>query len=147
MKKYSIFLLLFSISMTFLSCETTETSVEPKDKEEKEIEPIPGAILQGSFKGSSGYNTSGVASVSRSEDGNRTLTFTDFSTSNGPDLKVYLAEDNAATNFVEISDEVKRGNNSYAIPSDVDLSKQKFVLIWCKAFSVNFGYTELVEPE
>ena len=61
----------------------------------------------------------------------------------GPDLRVYLSNDKAASSFVEVKNEVKNGNSFYKIPTSVDLSKQKTVLIWCKAFSVNFGSAEL----
>lgn len=148
MKKYSILLIFLFTTAAIISCENLQSDIAPKDdKKEKVVETIPGAILQGSFTGAGNYSTSGIASISRDDAGKHTLSFADFKTSNGPDLRIYLAEDTKATNFVEISDDVKEGNKSFEIPSNVDLSKQKFVLIWCKAFSVNFGYTELVEPK
>lgn len=149
MKKISHILLLLLTAFTLLSCEEENPNIDPKkEMEEEEVAtPIPGAILQGSFTGASGYTTTGTASVALNDDNEPVLSFTDFKTSNGPDLRVYLAEDTKATNFVEITDKVENGNKTYDIPGTVDLEKQKFVLIWCKAFSVSFGSSELVQLE
>ena len=71
---------------------------------------------------------------------NKTLRFENFSTINGPDLYVYLATDEKATDFINLGkNKATQGNINYSIPSGTDLSKYKFVLIWCKSFSVNFG--------
>ena len=71
---------------------------------------------------------------------NKTLRFENFSTINGPDLYVYLATDEKATDFINLGkNKATQGDINYSIPSGTDLSKYKFVLIWCKSFSVNFG--------
>jgi hypothetical protein len=69
-------------------------------------------------------------------DGDRVLRFTNFETSSGPDVVVYLI---AASNAND-SDSVKNANPSrlakgkqgrtnYEIPSDVDLNKYKSVTL------------------
>jgi hypothetical protein len=35
------------------------------------------------------------------------------------------------------------GNQQYEIPDDVDLDKYSTVVIWCRAFSVEFGAAQL----
>jgi Electron transfer DM13 len=86
------------------------------------------------------------------EDGTRVLRFTAFSTSNGPDVHVYMvaADDakDAATvekaGFVDLG--VIKGNigdQNYVLASDLDLAKSRAVSIWCKRFSVNFGAAPL----
>lgn len=99
-------------------------------------------LLQGKFANDS-HPTSGTAKVYEAKDGKRTLVFENLKSDAGPDLRIYIANDKAVTNFVELSNKVENGNKSYDIPAKVDLSKQKFVLIWCKQFSVLFGHAEL----
>ena len=98
------------------------------------------------------HATSGTAAVYQLADGTRVLRFTDFKTSNGPDVHVYLF----ATDDARDSESVKRaafldlgsikgniGDQNYTLGSDVDLSKYRTVSVWCKRFSVNFGAAPL----
>ena len=78
------------------------------------------------------------------EDESSILNLEDFKTTNGPDLYVYLATDDRATEFVDLGKlKTSNGNQDYEIPENVDLSKYDKILIWCKAFSVLFGSAEL----
>ena len=99
-------------------------------------------IFEGAFV-SNAHTTSGIARVFENSKGAKTLTFENLKSDAGPDLRIYLAEDKAITNFIEISKIVKNGDISYELPATVNISKQKFVLIWCKQFSVLFGSSEL----
>lgn len=101
-------------------------------------------ILQGTFTSSNSYTTSGSVKVYEDKSKKRSLVFENFKTNNGPDLKIYMAEDNVVTNFVQITDKVNtNGSYSLSIPDNVDLKKQKTVVIWCKAFSRAFGTASL----
>ncbi len=53
------------------------------------IENGPMALSQGGFK-SLAHETRGTATIYQLDDGKRTLRLTEFETSNGPDLRVYL---------------------------------------------------------
>src|ERR1700745_3265054 len=94
----------------------------------------------------------GTATVCRIGDGSRILRLTSFSTSNGPDVHVYMvASDDAKdvatvekAGFVDLG--VIKGNigdQNYTLGSDLDLAKYRAVSIWCKRFSVNFGAAAL----
>ena len=94
------------------------------------------------------HATSGTATVYQLADGTRVLRFTDFKTSNGPDVHVYLvAADDASDSesvmkvgFVDLgSIKGNIGDQNYTLSSGVDLSKYRAVSVWCKRFSVNFG--------
>jgi hypothetical protein len=98
------------------------------------------------------HPTAGTATIYQLGDGNRVLRFTGFSTSNGPDVHVYLvAADDAKdiatvehAGFIDLG--VIKGNigdQNYALDSDLDLAKYRAVSIWCKRFSVNFGAAAL----
>ena len=111
----------------------------------------PVALAKGSFHGVH-HETKGTATVYRLPDGKRVLRFTDFETSNGPDVQIYLvaagdASDNATVTragFVVLGPmKGNRGDQNYEIPADLDLAKYRTVTIWCKRFSVNFGSAPL----
>ena len=98
------------------------------------------------------HATSGTATVYQLSDGARVLRFTDFKTSNGPDVHVYLvAADDASDNesvtkagFVDLgSIKGNIGDQNYTLGPDVNLSKYRAVSVWCKRFSVNFGAAPL----
>lgn len=98
------------------------------------------------------HKTQGNATVYQLPDGKRTLRLSDFETSNGPDVHVYLiaapdAKDNATvTNagFIDLgSIKGNKGDQNYELASNIDLSKYHAVTIWCKRFSVNFGTAPL----
>ncbi|MFN3848790.1 MAG: DM13 domain-containing protein [Spirosomataceae bacterium] len=99
-------------------------------------------VLQGNFE-SAVHATSGVVKIYEDKDKKRTLVFENFKTDAGPDLRIYLAEDRSVTNFIQITDKVQNGNLSLAIPTNADLKKQNHVLIWCRQFSVLFGFATL----
>ena len=116
--------------------------------------PGPRIVAQGKFRGLA-HETKGVAAIYRLPDGKRVLRLTEFETSNGPDVHVYLvraadANDNAAVKkagFVDLgSMKGNRGDQNYDVPVDIDLSTHRSVSIWCARFSVNFGVAPLM-PE
>lgn len=98
------------------------------------------------------HPTAGTATIYQTGDGARILRFTNFSTSNGPDVHVYLvAADDAKdiatverAGFMDLG--VIKGNvgdQNYVLGNDLDLTKYRAVSIWCKRFSVNFGAAAL----
>lgn len=111
----------------------------------------PVALSAGKFHGVH-HKTQGLATVYRLADGRRVLRFTNFSTSNGPDVRIYLvaagdAGDNATVEkagFIELGPmKGNQGDQNYDIPASVDLSKYRAVTIWCKRFAVNFATAPL----
>jgi len=119
-------------------------------------ETSPSQLVEsGSFYGVA-HPTTGTATVYRLADGDRILRFTNFKTSNGPDVHVYLvAADDAKdsetvkrTDFIDLGTiKGNMGDQNYALARDVDLSKYRTVSIWCKRFAVNFGAASLKADE
>jgi hypothetical protein len=102
------------------------------------------------------HPTAGTATIYQMGDGSRVLRFTGFSTSNGPDVHVYMvASDDAKdvatvqhAGFIDLG--VIKGNvgdQNYILGPDVDLSKYRAVSVWCKRFSVNFGAARLMPDQ
>jgi hypothetical protein len=107
--------------------------------------------LAGRFHGVA-HETKGTATIYQLADGKRVLRFTDFETSNGPDVQVYLgmapdAKDNATVTqagFVSLgSIKGNRGDQNYDLPMDLDLAKIHSVTVWCRRFGVNFATAPL----
>ena len=118
------------------------------------IEKGPMAVTKGSFKGFA-HETKGTASIYQLADGKRTLRLTEFETSNGPDVHVYLtaaevekgSEAIKDAGFIDLgSMKGNKGDQNYDIPAGVDLNKYKNVAIWCARFAVNFGLAALDAP-
>jgi hypothetical protein len=129
-----ILLLLLFISLFTASCNKIE-----------EVEETPatnGKVLFTGTFASAAHPTSGTVEV-LDVNGVKKLSFKNLKSDAGPDLRIYLAQDLAAKTFTEISNKVNNGTYSVDLPSSVDPAKNKFVLIWCKQFSVLFGSAEL----
>jgi len=91
----------------------------------------------------------GTASTIRLARGGTVLTLTGFEVDNGPDLRVYLVA-GPARNEAEVEDfkdlgalKGSKGDQQYEIPSGVDLGRYTTVVVWCRAFSVNFARAPL----
>jgi Electron transfer DM13 len=100
------------------------------------------------------HPTSGRASIYQVGDGKRDLRLTDFTTSNGPDVHVLLAQStdqNLTKEFVKGDlDSVElgllkanQGDQNYDLPDSVDLERYDSVVIYCKRFHAVFGVAKL----
>lgn len=119
------------------------------------IENGPMELTKGTFK-SLAHETKGLASIYQLSDGKRTLRLSQFETSNGPDVHVYLtaaeitkgSEAIKEAGFIDLgSIKGNKGDQNYEIPINADLNKYKNVTIWCARFGVNFGTAPLVETK
>lgn len=107
-------------------------------------------VASGSFRGLE-HATSGTASLVQTPDGKTYLRFEDLETSNGPDLRVYLSEIAASDDwyaygerFVDLGPlKGNLGNQNYEVPEDLDLSRFRSAVIWCRRFTVGFGVAPL----
>jgi hypothetical protein len=109
------------------------------------------ALATGRFH-SVAHETHGTATIQDVGGGRRILRLTEFATSNGPDVRVYLvaapdAADNATVTkagFVELGKlKGNQGDQNYDVPDDLDLTHYRAVTIWCRRFSVNFATAPL----
>jgi hypothetical protein len=99
-------------------------------------------LREGTWMGSGSYTVSGVAQI-YDDGGKKILLLNSFSSSNGPDLRVYLSTTTSATSFVNLGKlKSTNGKQTYAIPDQTDIVQFKFALIWCQQFSVLFGKSE-----
>lgn len=74
-----------------------------------------------------------------------------FKTSSGPDVFVILHRSSAPPTYgVKAKDYVLvarlrkiRGSQTYALPTNINLSQYKSVAIWCRKFNATFGYASI----
>ncbi|MFI1394346.1 DM13 domain-containing protein [Streptomyces sp. NPDC020681] len=101
------------------------------------------------------HRTTGSIKIVRLADGSHVLRLENLDTSNGPALRVLLADapvkegragwhvfdDKSHLSLGELKG--NKGDQNYALPRDVDLSDYNSVSIWCDRFDVSFGAAEL----
>lgn len=112
----------------------------------------PKKLESGTFHAGA-HETKGTAEIFQLGDGKRTLRLTNFETSNGPDVHVYLvaaadakdSETVKSAGFIELGSlKGNIGDQNYEVPANVDLAKYRAVTIWCARFNVNFGTAPLM---
>ena len=130
----SIFVIVLLI---FIGCSSdSKSDVEIFD----EVTTGTSINLEGQFV-SDAHTTTGTVKVN---DDTTVLDFENFMTDNGPKLLVYLSTTVNSTDYVDLGDlKGISGDYTYAIPANTDLSKYKYVVIWCVDFLVSFGHAEL----
>lgn len=113
--------------------------------EQVAVSSAPGNVGLASGQFTTGaHPTSGRAAVVQLPDGSRVLTLTAFATSPGPDLRVYLVRGDDPGDPEDLGRlKGNRGEQQYAIPGGVDIGEYSKVVIWCRAFSVEFGSARL----
>ncbi len=107
---------------------------------------IDGSLkFTGMFKGNGSQSVSGLAKIYLTNN-QYMLKLENFSTSNGPDLKVYLSMASSPSGFISLGDlKSTNGNQVYEISGTPDFTKYKFVLIHCERFNHLYGSAELVK--
>ena len=118
-----------------------------------EMPAQPVAVSAGNFRDADSFHRgSGTATIYRTPDGGHVLRFEDFMVTNGPDLRVLLAEpgdpmsrdelqSGGYTHLAKLKGNI--GNQNYEIPADINLEEQNSVIIYCMPFHVIFSVAPL----
>lgn len=140
MKKIAI---IFAISLLSWSCAKNE-ELTPTTQTTPPAVASGTPLSLGTF--SAGVHpTSGTVKLvaDKTDAKKKYLSFENFKTDAGPDLYVYLSEDKTGKIFTSVMKLDKTGTFVLDVPANADLTKQKYVLIWCKQFTVLFGSAKL----
>ena len=115
--------------------------------------PEPVALASGSFRDADSFHQgSGSATIYLLPDGSHLLRLEDFEVTNGPDLRVLLAESGDPMSRDELQTggythlaklKGNLGNQNYEIPADINLAEQNSVIIYCMPFHVIFSVAPL----
>lgn len=92
-----------------------------------------GVAASGTFNGVEGERVRGSVEVTETA----VRLSSNFKTTSGPDLYVYLGNDNP-TKIIAVLKKNK-GSQTYALPEGIDLSKYSSVFIHCKKYNHTFG--------
>jgi hypothetical protein len=117
----------------------------------------PIALSSGQFtEVDSIHKGEGTATVYRLPDNRQIIRFEPFNVQNGPDLYVYLSGHPMPRSSAQLHEqgtlEVARlkgniGDQNYELPTDLDLSEYRAVVIYCKRFSQIFSTAELLPSQ
>ncbi len=100
--------------------------------------PGPVAVAEASFEGADEFHQGrGTATAYELEDGNLILRLTDFEVTNGPDLRVTLFDGSRYLDLGALKGNI--GDQNYDIPAGTQLGDYTSVVIWCRAFDVDFA--------
>ena len=139
MKLFCHVALVLLLAITLMACKKSALDYVNEDI------PVSGGVMltKGNFMRSS-HSTSGTARIVKDSANRRFLVFENFSTDNGPDLRVWLSKNTSAAQYQEVGKlTAVAGNFSYELAANIDPVLYNHVLIWCEDFSVLFGYAVL----
>lgn len=107
-----------------------------------------GAARTGTFSGNMGYSVSGTATLQQAGSTLQLILGSNFQSSNGPQLGVYLAK--TASGSLNSQNSLKLANlgsnsgmQAYNVPAGVGLNDYDYVVIYCIPFTVRFGTAQL----
>ena len=140
-------ILLLTLVLTLLSCNQDSPKVIG-DTGSNESETIPPStsedfILErsGTFVSRNGYSVAGTAELHYSSSTNvYSLRFTNFTSQNGPALRVYLSQDETESSIINLGTlKSTNGEQSYDFSASSYDPDKDTVIIWCDAINQPFG--------
>lgn len=138
MKKLTYLLLVASLIITSCKKENTTPAAVTEQL------PVAVTVLATGSVTSSVHTSSGTVKIVKDAANKIYLVFENFKTDNGPDLRVWLSPNNSGTPYQELGLlKAASGNFFYELDASVNYTSNNRVLIWCKQFSVLFGYAVL----
>lgn len=128
-----------TLAVLLFSCKK-ENSAEPLNESFNTSQAT--LLSQASFIAAT-HPTSGNVKL-YTQNGINTLVFENFKTDSGPDLRVYLSKSIGNSDFKDLGVlKSTKGNFNYVVSNAINTGTYKYVLIWCKDFSVLFGSATL----
>jgi len=135
-----IFLLLVITVMN--SCVKENTSANPVDN------PVDTTMAEKRFNGtfSNGPfgSVMGSAKIYLQNTNQYILALENFTSSNGPDLHVYISKEVQPVNYIDLGRlQSVSGNQQYQLTGAINFSEYKYALIHCQQYNHLFGSAEL----
>jgi hypothetical protein len=138
-------LITLSVLVAIFVCACTKKS--PTATINERIDTTTAVLkYQGSFEKGPYGTVTGSVMVYQTND-KWQLKLTNFSSTNGPDLKVYLSKEMQPLNFIKLGDlKSTAGNQVYDIKGSPDFLQYKYALIHCEQYNHLFGSAEMMIP-
>jgi len=110
--------------------------------------PVGGISRSGTFSGNMGYSVKGTATLQQTSSGLKLILGSDFQSSNGPQVAVYLAKNPSgglnSQNSLQLGALMSTsGMQEYDVPAGVGLNDYDYAVIYCIPFNVRFGTAQL----
>lgn len=121
-----------------VSCSKT-----PTERLDERVSPDGVLKYTGSFIDYDNEKVSGQARVYLINN-KYVLKLMNFSSTNGPDLKVYLSKESKPSSHISLGNlKSTNGDQVYEIPGSPDFSQYRFALIHCERFNHLYGSAEM----
>lgn len=139
MKRTLYFIIGFAVFL--LSCVKENTPVVPVEN------PVDTSMAISRFSGTFGNGPYGAVSGNARiylVNNQHILALENFSSSNGPDLHVYLSKEVQPVNYIDLGRlQSVSGNQQYPLTGNIDFSSYKYALVHCRQYNHLFGSAEL----
>jgi hypothetical protein len=137
---YKLIIFIFVLA-TINACVKENTPDAPVNN------PVDTSMAISRFNGTFNNGPFGVVSGSAKiylKEGQHILALENFSSSNGPDLHVYISKEVMPVNYIDLGRlQSVMGNQQYALRGTIDFSEFKYALIHCQRYNHLFGSAEL----
>ncbi|HRH59247.1 MAG TPA: DM13 domain-containing protein [Chitinophagaceae bacterium] len=142
MKKL-LFIFLSACSMTIIAC--TKNGLAPEQTTNDTVDTTTSKQQLSGMFGDGPYGTvTGVVKIYTDSAGNYNLLLDSFTTSNGPDLHVYLSQEVQPIHFIDLGKlKSTNGTQVYAISGEPDFNVYQYALIHCQQYNHLFGSAAL----
>lgn len=139
-KMYKLVVIIF-VLVALSSCVKENTPTSPVNN------PVDTLMANTRFIGKFGngpYGTVNGTAKIYLQNNQYILALENFSSSNGPDLHVYISKEVQPVNYVDLGKlQSVSGNQQYSLTSNIDLAEYKYALIHCQQYNHLFGSAEL----
>jgi hypothetical protein len=134
-------LILFMLFFALIACKKEKTANIILD--EKVDKTLSTEKAKGNFSNGPHGMVSGLAKI-YTKGSETQLALENFSSSNGPNLMVYLSKEKDPVNFINLGDlKATGGNQLYNIPQNIKFTDYTYALIYCKAHSKLWGFAQI----
>lgn len=133
--------LIVFITVVMLSCKKEDLASTQTINQS--VDTAATLVYQGTFTNGPYGSVMGKAEVYK-QSSKYQVRLSNFNTSNGPALHVYLAKEAMPVNYLDLGAiQSTNGNQIYNVNGTPDFTAFKFVSIHCVAYNHLFGYAEI----
>ena len=139
---YKLILNLFVSVVTLTACVKENTPTIPVNN------PVDTTMAISRFSGTFGNgpygSVMGAAKIYLKDSNQYVLALENFTSSNGPDLHVYISKEVQPVNYIDLGRlQSVSGNQVYPLTGTINFSEYKYALIHCQRYNHLFGSAEL----
>jgi Electron transfer DM13 len=120
-----------------------QPAATPAPTPDPTLDPAPTTLRRATFESANGYTTEGGAAIVRERDSYRLELDSDFRTSQSAALEVRLCAQTQCGGADLNLGEIKAYSGMQAYDLNADGSQYRYVVIWCRAVNLPFGFGEL----